>query len=196
VTSVVDRLSVSPPRPREPRRRSVLVPLAALVGVVAVVAVAVWSLVWAVGKDPDLGPGRVALEEGQVKVDRVTSAARPGMAMPGMGTDDDPVSEGMRRVSVDVTLQATEDDPLRFRVERFSLQAPGEEPVAPHRSVLPESVLPPGTQLSGTLVFEVPKDATTAVLRYDGGDGTDVGLPPEEKGDAGHPTASPHQPGS
>jgi hypothetical protein len=174
--------------PSDPRAgaRAVLVPVGVVVAVVAVLAVAVWSLVWATGRPADLGPGRVAVEDGAARVDRVTSAARPGMAMPGMGTDQDPVAEGMRRVSVDVTLQATGDDPLRFEVRRFHLQVAGEDAAAPHRSVLPESVLPPGTQLSGTLVFEVPVDATTAVLSYDGGDGTDVRLPAEEKGDTGH----------
>ena len=43
---------------------------------------------------------------GWARVDRVLSAARPQHAMPGMGSDDDPVAEGERRVSVEVTLQA------------------------------------------------------------------------------------------
>jgi hypothetical protein len=166
--------------------------------VLGVIAVAVWSLVWAVGREPDLGPGKVAMDNGLARVDQVVSAARPGMAMPGMGTDDDPVAKGMRRVSVDVTLQATEEDPLRFTVDRFSLQAPGRDATQPHRAVLPESELPPGTQLSGTLVFEVPVDAATAVLTYGGGDGTEVALPAEEAGETGHPPApdGTHSPGS
>ncbi len=182
------------------RRRPLLPVVAVSLAVLAVVVVAVWSLVWATGREPDLGPGRVAMAEGVLRVDDVTSAARPGMAMPGMGTDDDPVAPGMRRVSVDVTLQATEDDTLRFSVDRFSLQVPGEDAVEPRRSVLPESDLPPGTQLSGTLVFEVPKDATTADLSYAGGDSTEVTLPPEEAGDMTHPASphdeEPHAPGS
>jgi hypothetical protein len=191
VTRVVDRPTAEP----HGSRRTLLGPLTVAVAVVSVVALAVWSLVWAAGQEPDAGPGRVALEEGVVRVDRVTSAAAPGMAMPGMGTDDDPVAEGMRRVSVEVTLQATEDDPLHFSVDRFSLAPPGGDATTPHRSVLPESVLPPGTQLSGTLVFEVPDDAATAVLSYDGGDSTEVALPPEETGAPGHAGSDPsHSP--
>jgi Domain of unknown function (DUF4352) len=183
---VVDRPTASPGR-----QRSLLVPVAVGIAVLGVLAVGAWSLLWAFGEEPDAGPGRVALENGLVRVDGVTSAARPGMAMPGMGTDDDPVAAGMRRVSVDVTLQATEDEALEFEVRRFLLQAPGEDAVAPHRSVLPESVLPPGTQLSGTLVFEVPKEATDAELSYDGGDSTEVTLPPEQPGDGPSMTHGP-----
>jgi hypothetical protein len=186
--SVADRLSTE----TAGRRRPLLPVVAVSVAVLGVLVVAVWSLVWATGKEPDLGPGRASMADGVLRVDDVTSAARPGMAMPGMGTDDDPVAPGMRRVSVDVTLMATEDETLRFSVDQFSLRVPGEDAVAPHRSVLPESDLPPGTQLSGTLVFEVPEEATTAEISYDGGDSTEVTLPPEEAGDMTHP-ASPHE---
>ena len=59
------------------------------------------------------------------RVDRVLSAARPQHAMPGMGSDDDPVAEGERRVSVEVTLQAPGNEPVRFSVDDFALRVEG-----------------------------------------------------------------------
>ncbi|MEV4656512.1 hypothetical protein [Micromonospora sp. NPDC049301] len=171
-----------------------LIRLAAVAaGVAAVLAGAAWAV--ASAPPPDAGPGRLALPDGGVvAVERVTSAARPRHAMPGMGTDADPVAEGERRVSIDVTLRASADQPLAYAVDRFSLQVPGAIARKPHRSVLPGTRLPAGTQLSGTLIFDVPVEATTGVLVYDGGGNTEVVLPPEaagtpashETGPAGH----------
>ncbi|MEU8301324.1 hypothetical protein AB0C04_29045 [Micromonospora sp. NPDC048909] len=96
-----------------------------------------------------------------------------------MGTDADPVADGERRVSIDVTLRASADQPLAYAVDRFSLQVPGEIARKPHRSVLPGTRLPADTQLSGTLIFDVPVEATNGVLAYHGGGSTEVVLPPE-----------------
>lgn len=174
-----------------------LIRLAAVAaGVAAVLAGAAWAVSSA--PPPDAGPGRLTLPDGGVvAVDQVISAARPRHAMPGMGTDADPVAEGERRVSIDVTLRASADQPLAYAVDRFSLQVTGAKARKPHRSVLPGTRLPAGTQLSGTLIFDVPVEATSGVLAYHGGGSTEVVLPPEangapashETGPAGHGAA-------
>lgn len=200
MTRVADR---APGGERAPEpasaRRQVLVPVGVVVAVLAILGVAAWSLTWATRTEPAVGPGQLVVGKGVAQVDAVVSAARPGMAMPGMGSDDDPVADGMRRVSVELTLLATTDEPLEFTADDFRLQVPGAEPVSPHRSLLPESVLPPGTQLSGVLVFEVPQDAAAGDFAYDGGRGTEVALPPEEGADAPHPagpeSGAPHDEG-
>ena len=131
-------------------------------------------------------PGRtrdVGLVGGVAHVDAVVSAARAQHAMPGMGADNDPVAEGERRISVDVTLRADDDASLVYAGERFRLTPAGGAAEAPHKLVLPEEELPPGTQLSGTLVFDVPADATTATLSY-GDQRTSVDLPAEATGTA------------
>ena len=75
---------------------------------------------------------------------------------------------------------------------------PGQAPLPPHRSLLPESELPPGTTLSGVLVFDVPRAATVGGLAYGGSDrATEITLPTEERAAVppvdtpGSPTTSP-----
>ena len=157
-------------------------------GVRAVLTAAVWSLTAVTGAVSPAGPDELGLVGGVVHVDRVTSAAPPQQAMPGMGTDDDPVAEGSRRVSFDVTLRADEDATLEYAASRFRLAAEGNAAAAPKKLVLPGEEIPPGTSLSGVLVFEVPEDATTATLSY-GDSRTPVVLPGEAEGDA--PAAAP-----
>ena len=167
------------PGPAASRRRRRLAAAAVAVGVVAVLAAAAWSL--AQGRDAVrvVGPDALAVPGGVVRVDSVVAAARPQHAMPGMGTDDDPVAEGMRRVSLDVTLAAEEGGELEYAVDDFTLRTGGDEAVTPHRSVLPGTLLPAGTQLSGTLVFEIPEQSTTGTLAYRGGGDLELALPAE-----------------
>ena len=175
--------------------RQLLIAAAAAVGVLAVVLAAVWSVSWA-GRSLTAPPGSVVVGSGVARVDGVVSAARPQHAMPGMGSDDDPVAEGERRVSVELTLLATGEEPLRFAVDDFALRVPGSADRAPHRSLLPESEMPPGTTLSGVLVFDVPRDATVGHLSYgDGGGSTELRLPPEE-GSSSTPSPSGSLPAS
>jgi hypothetical protein len=157
--------------------------VAVALAVVAILAGGLWSLTSAPHATVALRSGELALEGGTARVDHVASAARPQHAMPGMGTDNDPVAAGDRRVSVDITLRATGEEPVEFDVDDFSLVIYGSEARRPHRAVLPESVLPPGTQLSGTLVFDVPKTATRARLSYDGQAPADLSIPPEISSD-------------
>jgi hypothetical protein len=162
---------------REHELRAVV---AVVVAVVAVLLVATWSLAQGWGRGPVVGPGELALDGGIVRVEGALSAARPQHAMPGMGTDEDPVADGERRVSVDVTLLAGAGE-MRYAAEQFALQVDGEPATRlVHRDVLPGDTLPPGTQLSGTLMFDVPADATVGLLSYAGGPATEVVLPAEE----------------
>lgn len=155
--------------------------VSALVAVLAaaLLVAAGWSFVAARAAVPlvPAGPGEVSLPGGVAQVDGVLSAARPRHAMPGMGSDEDPVAEDERRVSVDVTLVAGGAG-LRYDVEDFRLEAGGRT-VAPHRAVLPGERLPAGTWLSGTLVFDVPVEALEGSLSYGDGPTLAVDLPPE-----------------
>jgi hypothetical protein len=165
---------------RTARRRMTARVLGTAAAVLAVLVAGVWTLAGAGAAAAGSGP--LVLDGGVVAVERVVAAARPAHAMPGMGTDNDPVPAGKRRVSVDVTLQATGDRPLAYTVDRFTLDVPGAGPLRPHKAVLPGRALPAGTQLSGTLIYDVPDDATTGVLAYDGGAPVRVALPAETGG--------------
>jgi hypothetical protein len=120
---------------------------------------------------------QLSVHGGTVHVERVLAAAPPRHAMPGMGTDNDPVPDGKRRVTVDVTLVADDRESLQYSVDRFSLDT-GDADARPHRAVLPGTTVPAGAQLSGSLVFDVPTGATQGVLTFSGRPGgTVVTLP-------------------
>jgi Domain of unknown function (DUF4352) len=161
---------------------------AAVLGMMLLVAAAVWSVSAARSLTAD--PLSVAVGSGVGRVERVLSAARPQHAMPGMGSDDDPVAEDERRVTVELTLEAG-DEVLRFSVSGFALRVGEGKALAPHRSLLPETEMPAGTTLSGVLVFDVPRDATQAQLSYDGGDPVELSLP-VEAGPGPAPSGSVH----
>ena len=153
---------------------------AAVLAVMLLVAAAVWSLSAARSLTAD--PTSVTVGSGVGHVEQVLSAARPQHAMPGMGSDDDPVAEGERRVTVELTLEAG-DEPLHFSVSDFALRTGDGKALAPHRSLLPETEMPAGTTLSGVLVFDVPRDATQGQLSYDGGNPVELILPAEAGSD-------------
>jgi hypothetical protein len=77
--------------------------VAVAAGVLAILLLATWSFAQGWGRGPVVGPGELAVDSGIARVDGVIAAAAPKHAMPGMGTDTDPVPEGMRRISLDVT---------------------------------------------------------------------------------------------
>jgi hypothetical protein len=194
VTSVMTRTgsglgatTVVPPGRSIPRRLPLLA--AALV----VLGMAAWSVV-TMTKPAAPAPGLIDVDGGRVIVGQVQSAAAARHAMPGMGANNDPVPDGMRRVSVDVTLTADVDETMSYASGDFTLEAPGKAPVPPHNDVLPGEELPAGTSIAGTLIFDVPQDAISAVLAFDGGTGTEVSLPPEVAGDAPvpHDQQKPH----
>jgi hypothetical protein len=153
--------------------------VAVVATVIAVLLLATWSFAQGWGRGPVVGPGELAVDGGIVRVEGALSAARPQHAMPGMGSDEDPVADGDRRISVDVTLLAGAGE-LRYSADRFVLEVDGEPAThLLHRDVLPGDHLPAGTSLAGTLMFDVPTDATLGTLSYAGGPATDVVLPAE-----------------
>jgi hypothetical protein len=145
----------------------------------AVFAAGAWSLTVTTAT-PTAGATELAVPGGAVHLGPVHAAAEARHGMPGMGTDNDPVPAGKRRVTIDVTLVASDDADLEYSVDRFDLAVDGAH-LRPHRAVLPGYLVPAGTRLSGSLVFDVPDAARTGVLRFAGGDGTVVRLPAENE---------------
>lgn len=166
-------------------------------GVLVMLSAATWSTYHAMTAGPVPGPDELALDGGLVRVDGVVSAARPGQAMPGMGTDKDPVADGHRRVSVDVTLVAGAR-PMEYAARLFALTVDGEPAVRlTRRDVLPGELLPERAWMSGTIMFDVPRDAVAGELSYDGRGAVAVELPPEQARTRTVPTdevVAPHGP--
>src|SRR5215218_4544609 len=154
------------------RRRVWFAPVAIVAAVAAILLAVAWSLTSA----PRAGAAP--------RVDQLMMAG--GIA----GTDNDPVAAGERRVSVDVMLYARGDEPLEYHVGDFAIAVPGGSPRRPRRAVLPGRWLPSGTQLSGTLVFDVPVTTTRVRLSYDDHPGTDAVLPIESRAPPGGPTST------
>ena len=169
-----------------------LATLVALVGVLLVLVAGAWSYAEGWGRAPITRPGELVVGDGVARVDAVVSAASPMGAMPGMGSDPDPVPEGHRRISVNLTLQAVQGD-VRYSAREFRLSVQGDEAdLRAERSVLPGHLLPEGTQLSGTLLFDVPTSAGDARLSHTGGGSTRLTIPAEAGPPAGPGAATPH----
>jgi len=158
------------------RRRVWFAPVAIVAAVAAILLAVAWSLTSA----PRAGAAP--------RVDQLMMAG--GIA----GTDNDPVAAGERRVSVDVMLYARGDEPLEYHVGDFAMAVPGGSPRRPRRAVLPGRWLPPGAQLSGTLVFDVPVTTTRVRRSYDDHPGTQLVLPGESRAPPASPTSPSRSP--
>src|SRR5919112_453281 len=110
------------------RGRVWFAPVAIVAAVAAILLAAAWSLTSAPRPGAAPRAGELVMAGGIAQIDQVVSAARAQHAMPGMGTDNDPVAAGERRVSVDVTLFATGDEPLEYHVGDFTMALPGGSP--------------------------------------------------------------------
>lgn len=140
------------------------------------------------------GLATVSLPDGTLRVDGLVDK-QVGHVMAGMTAAED-VPEGMRRVGVNVSLGATGDRPLSYTRSAFTVSGPGVTAVAPSVGQLSDGTLAPGQSISGSLSFDVPKEATTLRLSFRGGAPVALpDLPPLETGehapDAGPAPAAP-----
>lgn len=126
----------------------------------------------------------VQLPDGTLRVDGLVDK-QVGHVMPGMSTPED-VPAGMRRVSVNVSLGATQGEPLSYDRRDFTVSGPGVAPVAPVAGQIDNGQLAAGKAISGSLSFDVPESATSLSLRF--GDTEPVPLPalPAMSDGAGH----------
>lgn len=166
------------PRPTRSRRTTwaigALVGLLALLGVGLNVQQAVRNggVIWAARVGDE-----VRLPGGAMRVDEVIPEhldpmnhgqfARLGMTMTAMVPDSTP--EGQRTFTVLVTLIGRGADGLQLGAEGFTVSGAGFGPITPLRADLGGGLVPAGSGLTGLLVFRVPVEAQTAVLRYAGG---------------------------
>ncbi|GAA2516736.1 hypothetical protein [Pilimelia columellifera] len=98
---------------------------------------------------------------GGIRIDRVAGVRRPQTATAATGRAP------LRRVSITVTLGAGPLDPMSYAAEDFGLRVAGER-LTPYRVDVPGRRLPPGSRLTGEVVFDVPRSARSAELTLDG----------------------------
>lgn len=139
-----------------------------LLAAVAVVAGGLWGLLAPPAGQDAQGPAdTVAVEGGVLRVDGLADKT-VGHAMAGMDMPDD-VAAGMRRFAVNVTLAATGDETLHYAERDFLVSGPGVKPAVPVRSDFATGSVVAGSALSGSLTFDVPEDATTLRVAFQGG---------------------------
>lgn len=99
--------------------------------------------------------------------------AGAGMSMSAMGMDMAP--EGKRRFAVEVTLAGGEGKSLSYKADDFRVVGDGmKDSVGPTRSQLGAGTVPSGGAASGSMVFEVPKEAKGLEMSF--GEGRAVAL--------------------
>lgn len=164
-----------------------------LVAVAATFVVGGWgALVSLSAKELPAGVGEaVEVPRGVLQVDKVTPEhmapmqmdkfAKKGMNMSGMVADMTP--EGQRRLNVDVTLAAKENTSLAYSEKQFRLTGEGMDETGPLRSKLGSGSVPPGSAVSGTLVLQVPEEASKLMLSFDGGRPVALDLKPLKDGE-------------
>lgn len=93
--------------------------------------------------------------------------AQLGMSMQTMVPDSTP--EGQRTFTVLVSLVGAAAGGLDAAAERFTVSGAGLAAEAPLRAELGDALVPPGSGMTGVLVFRVPAELEAVTLRYDGG---------------------------
>ena len=100
--------------------------------------------------------------------------AASGMSMASTGMDMAP--EGYRRFTAQVSLSSDERQGLSYSPESFTVTGSRMREATPIRSQLGSGEIPAGGTVSGTLVFQVPEEASSLALGIDGS--RSVGLDP------------------
>ncbi len=158
-------------RPRRPAAR-LLRALVVAVPAAAVIAAGVWGLTAPRGgtdEHADAAAAVGAWVEAPGGFYRVDAVGDRALAHKMIGMDPDPVPKGFRRLGVDVTLAGESSAGLDVGPDRFAVVGAAMKPAGPIRARLDDGLLAQGSQISGSLVFEVPEKAADLQLRFEGG---------------------------
>lgn len=166
---------VSPNRAGGPGLRARIGGIVLFLAITGALLAGGWGLLTSLAAESS--PARVGesvqVPGGLLRVDKVTpehmapmkmgNFAKAGMNMSGMVMDMTP--EGKRRFTVEVTL-AGQTNGLSYSKKDFRISGEGVEQTAPLRSRLGSGEVPPGSAISGILVFQVPEEAENLRLGY------------------------------
>jgi hypothetical protein len=172
---------------RKAPTRSLTWAIATLIGILAVLGLGLTfeqaarngGVVWAASVGDE-----VAIPGGGLRVDEVlpeqldpmnhSQFARLGMTMSAMVPDATP--EGQRTFTLLVSLIGRGADGIVAEADQFTVSGAGLAPVTPLRADLGGGLVPPGSGLTGLLVFRVPEEVQSVTLRYAGGQPIAVNL--------------------
>lgn len=160
-------------RDRQPVARATTRQRAVGLAVVLVAAVLVGVSVLSLRVFGDGGPttfrsGTLPVAGGTLTVDRVAPEVQSHPKGMPAGMMPDPVPDGFRRVSVDVTIRSTEDGSMAYASDQIDVDAPDMSPTVPIRSTLDEGTLSEGERVTGSLLFQIPDDVRVVTLSVAG----------------------------
>lgn len=158
--------------------RSLAGPLV-LLSVLLVIAAGVWGVRFGLDAPHDGGPAWSAVPGGHLRVGEVDAAEADHSMMKGMGAmvDADEVPAGHRRIAVPVSLSADEGA-ITWRSDDFVVTTPEGARVAAYRAELGDGHIPEATQVSGTVLFDVPEESTGFTLSFLGANPVDLDSAP------------------
>lgn len=164
-----------------------------LFATVAVLAAGVWGVVSSLGAEaPAARIGEmVEVPGGQFSVDRFAPEHMAPMKMGGfakqgmnmaMPQNMDMTPKGMERLTVDFTLIAGDGGDLAYSPEDFRIGGESMNETGPYRSRFGTGTVPVGSAFSGTMTFQVPKEADNLTLSFDDGRSVALNLEPGKGG--------------
>lgn len=148
-------------------------------GVAAILAVGLWGVSFTLGATHDLGPRWVGVPGGHVRVGELTNTEVDHSLMKGTAAmaDADAVPPGYTRVSVDVSVSADDED-IVWEDPDFVMTSRDGTSATPVRTELGDGKVPFGTQVSGTITFDVRRDAVGFSLSFRGGEAIELEAAP------------------
>ena len=145
-----------------------------VVGLIATVAAGTWGLMLDRGEEEHHHGSLeraewVPIPGGQFAVlDLHDKTPAHASSMQGMQSMADPVPAGYRRLTVNVSLAATDGD-LSLRPGDFRVSGPGLRPTRPIRAQIGDGIVPHDTVLTGELTYDVPLESRGLRLRFRSG---------------------------
>lgn len=182
------------PAPRGARGRLMIALLVVAVGLLGSVAAGWWGLRADRAEEGDgaTRAGWVSVGDAWLRVSQTTDmSVDHSQGMPNMQTmpDADPVPEGLVRYGVELQLAADDSD-LTWQASDFTVKGDDGSVTPPHRVELGDGVVPAGSTVSGSLVFDVPEDASSLSLQFRDGPLVPLDLPQHHTGSSDEPTHS------
>ena len=160
---------------RMPRSSRPSITASVLVGVVAVLVMGggFWSLSHGStdhfhGDYVEIGES-IELPDGLIRVDAVRPEIMAAMLMPA-SLMPDPVPDGYRRFTVDLSVLATAENGLDYSTDMFTISGEGLDPTPVHRAVTQPGFVPAGSQATLSVLFDSPLGVEPLFLDIEGAD--------------------------